>query len=80
MARTDPQFPLRIPESIKAQIKSEAQKNGRSINAEIVVRLENSFSAETGVCDVILQRLEYLIEKKVGDALLTFTKNNGGQS
>lgn len=39
----DVQFNLRIPEKLKDKIKEAALKNGRSINAEAQMRLEQSF-------------------------------------
>lgn len=34
---------IRLPEALKAQIEHEAQKAGRTLNAEVLARLENSF-------------------------------------
>lgn len=42
MARVDAQFRVRLPDKLRAEIIEQAEKNGRSINAEIVARLENS--------------------------------------
>jgi hypothetical protein len=39
-------FGLRIPTELKTRIEKAAEKNLRSMNAEMVVRLENSFDAE----------------------------------
>lgn len=43
MAREDPHFRLRIPESLKQQVEQAASDNHRSITSEIVARLERSF-------------------------------------
>lgn len=43
MARTDPQFNLRVPQELKQQVEDAAKESGRSINAEAVYRLEESF-------------------------------------
>ncbi|MDH0907582.1 Arc family DNA-binding protein [Rhizobium pusense] len=40
--RGSDQFPLRLPDGMREQIKIAAERNGRSMNAEIVTRLENS--------------------------------------
>lgn len=45
MARNDPQVNLRIPASLKAKIDEAAELNVRSMNAEIVSRLEMTFDA-----------------------------------
>ncbi|KKB12388.1 hypothetical protein VE25_07500 [Devosia geojensis] len=45
--QTDPQFKLRLTPDLKAQIEGAAQQNNRSMNAEIVARLESSFQQDT---------------------------------
>lgn len=42
-ARGSDQFPLRLPEGLRDIIKVAAEKNGRSMNTEIVERLDHSF-------------------------------------
>lgn len=42
MARSDPQFNLRIPEELKSFLKFSADRNKRSLNAEITKRLAAS--------------------------------------
>jgi predicted HicB family RNase H-like nuclease len=39
-------FMLRFPEGMRERIRIAAEKNGRSMNAEIVSRLEESFQSE----------------------------------
>ncbi len=43
MSRTDPQFKLRMPAALRAQVERSAWAARRSLNAEIVLRLEASF-------------------------------------
>lgn len=43
MSRTDPQMSIRLPGDLKPRLVEAAQANGRTINAEIVSRLERSF-------------------------------------
>jgi hypothetical protein len=43
MTRPDP-ISLRLPEALRASIQAAAQDSGRSLNAEIRMRLEWSFS------------------------------------
>lgn len=43
MKQTDPQMKLRFPPELKAQIEASAKENNRSMNAEIVARLQESF-------------------------------------
>lgn len=47
--RGSDQFPLRLPDGMRDQIKEAADRNGRSMNAEIVARLEASFTASASV-------------------------------
>ena len=48
MARDDPHFRLRVPDELRARIADAAKANNRSINAEILSRLERSFFDLTG--------------------------------
>ena len=43
MARNDPQMNLRVPMELKENIEKAALDNGRTITAEAVYRLEQSF-------------------------------------
>jgi hypothetical protein len=44
MSRTDPQFKLRMPPALRAQVEQAAKQANRSLNAEIVTRLQASFA------------------------------------
>ncbi|MDX1296934.1 MAG: Arc family DNA-binding protein [Pseudomonas sp.] len=44
MSRTDPQFKLRMPPELRAQLEQTAKEARRSLNAEIVLRLEATFA------------------------------------
>jgi hypothetical protein len=43
--QTDPQFKLRMTPEIKKRIEKSAAENNRSMNAEILARLEHSFDS-----------------------------------
>lgn len=43
MKQTDPQFKLRLDEQLKAALSSSAKQNKRTLSAEIVARLQESF-------------------------------------
>lgn len=43
MSRTDPQLKVRLPDGMRDRIAEAAKANNRSMNAEIVARLEASF-------------------------------------
>lgn len=42
--QTDPQFKLRVPPELKTKIEESAKLHNRSMNADMVARLEASFS------------------------------------
>lgn len=44
MARSDPQVNIRMPAELKGKIESSAEVTGRSLNGEIIARLEASLS------------------------------------
>lgn len=44
MSREDPQMKIRLPADLKEQIEAASKNSGRSMNAEIVARLQHSFS------------------------------------
>lgn len=46
MSREDPQMKLRLPEALRERISASSASNKRSMNAEIVARLEGSFKME----------------------------------
>ena len=62
MARTDPQINIRLPLELKERIRIIGDQNGRSMNAEIVHRLEQSFEAEAKSAETP-DKLEQLLSK-----------------
>ena len=48
MTREDPQMKLRLPAKLKDQLAALAEANGRSLNAEVVLRLEESLGGAGG--------------------------------
>lgn len=51
MSREDPQLKIRLPEALKAKIERSAEAAGRSMNSEIVARLQATYD-ETVVTTV----------------------------
>lgn len=47
MARIDPQINVRVAAEFKKKLEHAAIENGRSLNAEVVHRLEQSFTAQS---------------------------------
>lgn len=74
MARDDPHFRLRIPEALKSRIEKSASDNNRSMTAEIVSRLEQSFEVTDEWSNALenindaLSRIETL-ERQMQDVL-----------
>jgi hypothetical protein len=71
MTREDPQMKLRLPHELKDALTLAAQQNGRSINAELVKRLEESIgpAALRGRATQIDDRTLDLFAEKVGQVL-----------
>lgn len=69
--QTDPQFKLRMTPEIKDAIEAAAKANNRSMNAEILSRLEDSFekpnmSEMKKPLEDLLNYAEIIIAKKYG--------------
>lgn len=62
MGREDPQLKLRLSEEMKDKVTAAAKANGRSANAEIVARLEQTFDGGTNLTDKQLRALQGLAE------------------
>lgn len=63
MSREDPQLKIRLPLELKEKITQSAADYGRSINSEVVARLEQSFEPEVKVSETLefeLMRRSYL--------------------
>ena len=43
---TDAQMKIRLPNAIKLRLEAAAGSNGRSLNSEVVLRLEQSFATD----------------------------------
>ncbi|MDI3450539.1 Arc family DNA-binding protein [Enterobacter sp. V89_11] len=53
MSREDPQLRIRLPIELKEKIEVSAKENNRSMNAEIVQRLERTYLAELADDEVL---------------------------
>ena len=71
-------FMLRMPDGMRDRLREEAARNGRSMNSEIVARLEQSFRlmtpetempAITEVTLAIMKRLEKLSDAELARIL-----------
>lgn len=71
MTLEDPLMKLRLPAELKDQLATLAEANGRSLNAEVVVRLKESLGA-TSSSKKAAQVDEYTLDlfaEKVGQVL-----------
>lgn len=59
MARTDPQVNFRIPAELKDKLDNAAKENGRTLTAELILRLEMTFEQDDQIKDLI-GRIEWL--------------------
>lgn len=59
MARDDPQMKIRLPEELKEGIERAARESGRTLNAEVVARLQDSLDGKSGplIDDDMLRQL-----------------------
>lgn len=53
MGREDPQLKLRLSEDLKDRVAEAARRNNRSVNAEIVHRLEASFAPDETIGEAL---------------------------
>ena len=63
------QFNLRLPDHLRSKIEDAAKAAGRSMNAEFVQRIEQSFDVRIGLESDIARMLEDFIAAKVADRL-----------
>lgn len=69
MSREDPQLRIRLPIELKEKIEMSAKSNGRSMNAEIVQRLDVSFLNEIPTDELISAKDAIQIVNKAKDEL-----------
>lgn len=72
---TTVQYQLRIPEALRERIRESSEKNNRSMNSDIIARLEKSFTYEddfpatfdvVGEHETRLERLEKNMSRVIG--------------
>lgn len=68
MTSDDLQTNLRLPAALKAKLQRAAETNKRSMNAEVVARLDGSFSSAADKAAVDDRTLD-LFAEKVGQVL-----------
>lgn len=73
MSREDPQFKLRMPVELRAQAEQAARSAGRSLNSELVARIESSFLGENSVDSLMgasrARELAIMARKRIPDQI-----------
>lgn len=64
MAREDPQLKLRLTEEMKDRVTETARENGRSVNAEIVARIEAAEGVRRLLDDFELLKAQYVAQQE----------------
>lgn len=63
--RGSDQFPLRLPDGLRDHIKVSAERNGRSMNSEIIALLEQAYSARPGTVVDNLQAVRAFLDNEI---------------
>lgn len=80
MSRADHGLRLRVPDGLIERIKHAAGASGRSMNAEIVQRLEASFEASRQLNPAVADLLGKFIDAEVQRRLQEIAAKIGGAS
>lgn len=79
MSREDPQLKIRLPLELKEKITQSAADHGRSINSEVVARLEKSFDEPMAFDPTDAEMVTKLVAKSM-QGLLVALKDRGVSS
>ncbi len=80
MARTDKQLSFRVPEELREKLQYDALKNKRTLNSEILYRLEQSYSDKNSKDKTITRNIIFtewhpLYELEDSDNFITHNEN-----
>lgn len=76
--RNQDQYLLRLPDGMRERLNDAAKSNARSLNAEIVARLDSSFSVQRELTSTVAELLEKHIESEVNARLKAIAAKIGG--
>lgn len=79
MSREDPGLRLRVPAPLLDRIRAVAETNHRSMNSEIVARLEASFEANQQIAPAFAKILQQHIDAEVSSRLRAIAAKIGGE-
>ena len=76
------QYNLRLPDELKQKIAHSSKELNRSMNADIVARLEESFEQKSfeSLEDVPLEKLLAVVMKKLGENSLSLVREEVNQT
>lgn len=69
-SQSQDKFVVRLPDGMRERIKAEAEANNRSMNAEIVARLEGSFASSNPELLVTIDEKIGAILERLGGSLV----------
>lgn len=70
---------IRLPDGLRGRIKEASAKNRRSMNAELVARLEASFEAPRSVDAEISRLIDECVNRRVTERLSEIARSLGGK-
>jgi plasmid stability protein len=70
---------FRVPDGLRERLKEAGAANGRSMNAEIVARLEASFDAPRVLDPEIARLLEAYVARRVAERLSEVARTLGAK-
>lgn len=74
VARADDKFMLRFPDGMRSRVLQAAAANGRSMNAEVIQRLEWSFAAEAAPRRAVREIRDEVSLREAREEYSRFTK------
>lgn len=74
------QLKLRVSGDLHQRLKKEADRNERSLNAEIIYRLERSFEPTVGLHEDLRRLIDLHIESEVQARLQEIAATIGGRA
>jgi len=71
---------IRVPDGLRERLKEAGALSGRSMNSEIVARLEQSFDAPRTLDPAIARVLEDHINREVAERLVAIARKIGDEN
>jgi len=74
-------YPLRMPSDLREKLEAARSKSGRSLNAEIILRLERSLSEEPiqeAARDALKEQIKREIQDELAELIREVIRNDSG--